>query len=249
MMEVTTAEAFWLDRGRRYCDEFQRHSFVARRYFQLQEKALVKVLNGFSFDSVLEVGCGFGRITKLIKDKFPISRLKGIDLSPSQIENARKYVKNEEVELSVGRIQDLDIPDNSYDLVIAVEVLMHVPFEEIEAAVAQLVRVSRNHIVNLDWYRQRSGIQIGGYCYAHDYVSLYRKFGVRKIDVIPIPTIPRYDVVLEGKRFQECGGLKILDSVLNILNPPKRILAGNFPFGMKISASYPEMQRIYHAKR
>lgn len=249
MIQVIDLETFWLNRGKQYINEFQSHSFSARRYFRLQEKSLVRVLDSFSFDNVLEVGCGFGRITKLVKDRFRVSMLKGIDLSPHQIKNARKYVKSEEVELSVGRIQDLDIPDNSYDLVIAVEVLMHIPFEEIEATIAQLVRVSRNHIVNLDWYRPKCGIRLGGYCFAHDYPSIYEKLGVSKVDVIPIPKIPRYHVVFEHKRIQEFCGLRVADIIFNILNQPQQILIRDFPFGMRISKSYGEMQRIYHVTK
>jgi len=247
MAEVDDTEAFWLNRGKEYISEFQRHSFFARRYFKQQEKALIKVLRSFSFENVLEVGCGFGRITKLILDEFHVRKLKGIDLSPRQIENARKYVNNGEVELLVGRVQDLDIPDDSYDLVIAVEVLMHIPFKEIETAMAELVRVSRKHIVNLDWYRPKSGTQLGGYCFAHDYSSLYEKLGATKIEAIAIPITPRYHVVLENQRFRELRRLNTLDGILSILNPPRQLLISDFPLGIRISKSHGEEQRIYHA--
>ena len=47
-----------------------------------------------SFSTVLEVDCGFGRITKLLLSNFPsILEYIGIDLSPDQIENAKEFVK------------------------------------------------------------------------------------------------------------------------------------------------------------
>lgn len=110
---------------------------------------LLKTETGFK--TVLEVGCGFGRITDLIIKEFPeIEKYKAIDLSTDQIENAKKYVSSEKVKFSVGKIQDLDIPSESYDLVLAVEVLMHIPVTEIETAIKQMVRVSKKHIINLD---------------------------------------------------------------------------------------------------
>ncbi|MGH9998111.1 MAG: class I SAM-dependent methyltransferase, partial [Nitrososphaeraceae archaeon] len=45
------------------------------------------------FKSVLELGCGFGRITKLILSNFPdIQVYTAVDLSPHQIQNAREYL-------------------------------------------------------------------------------------------------------------------------------------------------------------
>ena len=60
----------------------------------LQEQILVEYLRkNISFSTVLEVGCGFGRITKIILSNFPeVTEYVAVDLSPDQIENARNYV-------------------------------------------------------------------------------------------------------------------------------------------------------------
>ena len=105
--KVTDVRSYWHERGKGYINEFRSHGFAKRRRFRRQEKVLLKALRTLSFESVLEVGCGFGRITKLVLDDFPnIRRYKGIDLSPEQIESCQHYIPSlEKVELSEGTIQ------------------------------------------------------------------------------------------------------------------------------------------------
>jgi len=180
-------EAYWLKRGKGHLEEFQRHSFFKRLNFLKADEKLIHVLRKISFRSVLDAGCGFGRVTKLILDNFDVENIMGMDLSPQQVKQARKYVKSGKVQFTIGTIYDLDVPDNSYDLVIAVSVLMHIPFNKIEKAIAELVRVSKRHIVNVDWYeRDKLGEEVGGYCFAHDYPVLYRKAGINKIETFPL---------------------------------------------------------------
>lgn len=185
--KVTDVQNYWRERGKGYRDEFKRHGFFTRRRFQRQEKVLLNTLKALNFASVLKVGCGFGRITKLILDNFPsIQRYKGIDFAPEQIESCRHYLSSlEKVELSVGKVQDLEEADSSYDLVIAVEVLMHIPLDEIEIALSQMARVASKYIVNVDWYRPTL-MEAGGYCFVHDYNQLYEALGVPSIRVTPI---------------------------------------------------------------
>src|SRR6266487_6966424 len=84
---------YWFNHGKTYKKEFRYN-----KNFELQEKILIDYLkdnvSASSFSTVLEVGCGFGRITKLLLSNFPhIREYIGIDLSPDQIENAKEFVK------------------------------------------------------------------------------------------------------------------------------------------------------------
>lgn len=47
-------------------------------------------LKKISFNSVLEFGCGYGRITKLILDNFSLNYYTAFDVSPHQLYNAKK---------------------------------------------------------------------------------------------------------------------------------------------------------------
>lgn len=153
-----------------------------------EEKMILKALSDLSFENVLDVGCGYGRVIRLIQSQFKGIKIKGIDISPHQIEYARKYVKDEDVEISVGTIYDIDAPDNSYELVISTSVLMHIPFSRIEKAVGEMIRVSSKHVINLDWYdKGKIGEKFGyplPYQFIHDYTSIYKKIGVSKVEII-----------------------------------------------------------------
>ena len=211
-------EKYWVDRSVGYKEEFNKHSFFLNSYFKLQEEILLNLLKKkIDFNSVLEVGCGFGRITKLIAEEFPtVERITAIDISPDQIENAKRYVNNDKVKFLCGKVQDLNIHSDNYDLVLASEVLMHINFADICPVIEQLVRISKKNIINLDWYRQTSGVESLGYCFAHDYESLYKKYGW-KVDVVDIPRQPMYN------------------------------LSFGFDSGLSIKKNYPEVQRIWHA--
>lgn len=214
---VSDVKEYWLHRGEKYLDEFHKHDFYTRRRFHRQEKTLLRTLKCFHFETVFEGGVGFGRITRLMLKEFPKVKVTGVDLSPHQIENAHKYVNSDRVTLLTGAIQDIDIPDNSFDLVIAVEFLMHIPFDEIKAVMKKLVNISKRHVVNLDWQGAKQGVEFGGYMFSHDYISIYQELGIDTIEVIPVPRSVTYEVRFGWDR------------------------------GLQLGKSVGEMQKIWHA--
>ena len=113
---------------------------------------MINILNQQSFESVLEFGCGFGRISKLLLENFPIKKYHGFDISPDQIENTRKLCsKFTNAEFEISKINEFKSPDK-FDLVIGVEVLMHIPPNEIQNTILKLVGLSNHHFINLDWF-------------------------------------------------------------------------------------------------
>lgn len=162
-------ESYWIKRGKRYKDEFAKHTPRAEQIFQYQEKRLLEELDKLKFDTVLEVGCGFGRITKLISNTYHPSLYDAFDVSPDQIENAKKLNLN--VNYSVVTIKDF-VPKITYDLVIVSEVLMHIPFSDIFETMKKLDIMTAKYLVNIDWFLPKQ-IQ-KDYCYSHDYPKYYR---------------------------------------------------------------------------
>jgi ubiquinone/menaquinone biosynthesis C-methylase UbiE len=128
---------------------------------------------------VLEVGGGFGRITRILLSNFPeITEYIAVDLSPEQIENARNYVMEEDkrgvVRFIVSDIQSLEI-NSKYDLVIAPEVLLHILPSEIKEVIAKLVRWSRKNIVNIDWYEDIPPQKAAPHNFIHQYEKIYHE--------------------------------------------------------------------------
>jgi len=187
-MSTYIPREYWLKRGKIYRQQFQHD-----RQRKLQEERLIDYLKTISpFSSVLEVGCGFGRITKLVLQSFPhIKEYVAVDLSPDQIKEAEKYVGNTagntHIEFQVSEIQALNA-DKKYDLVLSCSVLMHILPEEIERIIKKLGEMASKHMVNVDWYEDPIPKQSQDtWNFVHQYESLYHtNASVDKVTRIPI---------------------------------------------------------------
>lgn len=132
---------YWKLRGESYEARFR-----PERYRE-QEEALARLVEKLDFDSVLDVGCGFGRIGELVLRLRPGVEYVGLDISPHQLAGARRRLPGATfIEADVR-----SLPDVSADLVLAIEVLMHQPPGDVLSVVQALRARARHHLVTLDW--------------------------------------------------------------------------------------------------
>lgn len=196
-MSQLDAEKFWLRKGKTWFAERKNWGPFPKRMVERQQNTLMRYLDRLKFRTILEVGCGYGRMTKLVLARFPnVVEIIAIDLSSDQIKTAKTYVNDDRVQFHVIRLQDLGIYHDRFDLVFGVSVLMHIPFQTIEKAIENMVNASSKHIVNVDWYRPFVASGRAGKSFAHDYKTLYGKFGVKKLVRLPIPKKIAYGVSL-----------------------------------------------------
>lgn len=96
-------------------------------------KVVLDQLAGESFESLVDVGCGDGRFLATLKGRYDDARLVGIDYSERAVRLARAL--NPEVDF---RRLDLtgDPVDEQFDMVTLIEVLEHIPPDDLEAFVA-----------------------------------------------------------------------------------------------------------------
>ncbi len=89
--------------------------------------------------SVLEVGCGSGNL------------LNGVTWGPECVGLDYSIVAAVQVKWPViqGDISDLPFVDNQFDLVICSDVLEHIPLSKLDAAVSEVKRCSKEHILIL----------------------------------------------------------------------------------------------------
>ena len=181
---------YWIEHGKNY-----RMNFKHTKQFALQEKMLIDYLQTIApFSTVLEVGCGFGRITKLILSNFPeIREYIAVDLSSHQIDEAQKYVNElqsvDSLRFMVSDIESLLI-EKKYDLVLASEVLLHVLPSDIKSIIGKLVEMSSKHVVDIDWYVEKLPKNVAPHNFLHQYEQIYREFS-RVKDVIRIPIVKK----------------------------------------------------------
>lgn len=92
-------------------------------------------------ESVIDVGCGTGRLVVALAARCPMGRLRGVDLSPAYIEYATRRNQDPRITFEVGDACALDFPDRSFDRVLSLLVLQFVP--RAEQAIAEMRRVAR----------------------------------------------------------------------------------------------------------
>jgi len=140
-------------------------------------QSILSCFGGLTGKKVIDVGCGKGRYLRILQNRFPESRLYGIDLSEEMLKSCP-----EGVETSVGTMLNIRYPDAFFDCVYSVEALEHAV--AIEPAIKEMVRVlkSGGKIVIIDknsrklgalrikpWERWFNPVQI---------INLLRKYGV-----------------------------------------------------------------------
>lgn len=102
------------------------------------------------FDSLLDVGCGPGLLLRALAPGG--ARLAGIDASPTAIELARRVPLGgsrlaDRAELTLASCWSLPFADASFDAVVCLDVLEHLLVFDIEAAIDEMVRVCRQHLI------------------------------------------------------------------------------------------------------
>ncbi len=70
---------------------------------------------GNDHPQILELGCGPGNVTRLLKFRFPESAITAIDLAPQMIDIARKQLP--EVDFRVMDVRDISCLDGTFDAV------------------------------------------------------------------------------------------------------------------------------------
>lgn len=76
--------------------------------------------------NVLEIGCGTGEFTRLLASR--AERVVAIDLSPQMIRLAHEHSTNHRnIEYLTGDVMELSLPAGSYDCVVTIATLHHLP--------------------------------------------------------------------------------------------------------------------------
>lgn len=89
--------------------------------------------------TLLEVGCGSGRILMSIRERDPHINLSGVDISKAQIDLAKKECAKARIDFSVAGGEKLPYPDNSFDYVVFTDVIEHV--EDPDGMLREISRV------------------------------------------------------------------------------------------------------------
>ena len=98
---------------------FSRYAFLYDKYADVQFKAAKELIcsvdrNGFK--SILEIGCGTGNYTLLLREKFKAARIRAVDISKEMVGVARGKLENSGIEFEVGDSENI-LSDEKFDFV------------------------------------------------------------------------------------------------------------------------------------
>lgn len=117
-------------------DKYASKNPIERRIMAGFFGALDRALPATAPERVLEVGIGEGEVSERVRDRFPRAHIVGIDLPDAALAGSWGTRGLTGTFADVAR---LPFPDRTFDLVLAIEVLEHVP--DPDTSLRELVRV------------------------------------------------------------------------------------------------------------
>lgn len=189
------SDRYWVDRGRTYREEFEAKPLRKKIPYWVQEYYIKVALEWISriseVERILDMGCGFGRITAILCRKFPFAVIAGMDISGDQLNEARRTMGGR-VAFYKDSITDFGYTwDN--DIITVIEVLMHIPRDKIARAIETLKLACFGYVITVDWWTEDAvDIWAGestGYQFMHDYEKLFEAQGFELFSEKKIPFV------------------------------------------------------------
>jgi SAM-dependent methyltransferase len=180
----TNPRGYWeLEGGKRYMED-EAFLLGPRSATEVQGRFLVSEIRALGAASILEVGCGYGRMLKEIRARVD-ARLCGVDFSRSQLQAGREYMAPAVIPFVLAdATSGLPFGDAAFDLVYTQGCLMHVPPPGDRVFRAELARVARRYIIHTEEFKDSVHV------FAHDNEEPYRALGYRLIKAVPYPYNP-----------------------------------------------------------
>jgi ubiquinone/menaquinone biosynthesis C-methylase UbiE len=151
MGNIEALQEYWDRYTRDIQSQFTDKEFGSKEYFQEIKKyhdnsyeLSNKILNlpALKGKSVLEIGCGIG--LDALEYAKSGAKVTAIDISPVCIGLAKKYFayNNLHAQIEIGNVEELYYSDNSFDVVIARQILMFIP--NTQKAIEEILRVLKS---------------------------------------------------------------------------------------------------------
>jgi SAM-dependent methyltransferase len=133
-------------------EKFRTGNPVVKRLIDRFYGRIGAIVRPLEAESLLDAGCGEGETLARLGQDLP-RRVAAVDVDPAAAEFTAARIPMADVR--TGSIGELPYPDDSFDLVLCLEVLEHV--EDPAAALADLARVARRDLIvsvpDEPWFR------------------------------------------------------------------------------------------------
>lgn len=125
---------------------FSRNAKHYDQYAGVQKKMgdwLIRhtVNEGRRYESILEIGCGTGYVTRALAKHFPNAAITAVDIATGMIEHAKSTLESSNVGFLCGDIEELDIRQ-SFDLIISNATFQW--FNQLDSTLLKLTALLKN---------------------------------------------------------------------------------------------------------
>jgi tRNA (cmo5U34)-methyltransferase len=116
-------------------------------YVEMISSTLGYLPNNWKPSNILELGCGTGNLTLVIKEGFPKAKITGVDLSGEGIKVCRDRINSTNVKLLQSDLTTVTFKDESFDVIISSLTIHHLQTAER----SELYRKARNWLKPRGW--------------------------------------------------------------------------------------------------
>jgi len=193
---------YWERRGETYRSAARKLERTGSTAKQL--KTIGDGLNQLKPRSVLEIGCGSGRISRTLASA--AETYIGVDIAKSMLTQARACVPKPGVGWILAFSANLPFRDKVIDTIVASEVLLHVPPQYIAHSMSEIARVARTAIIldffDLDFENRRTFRRVSqtldSHNFLHNYPELFRTTGLSIVSRGQLPELSQTCFVLKA---------------------------------------------------
>ena len=176
----------------------ERKAFISKHFSRFKEKS-----------HFCDLGFGPGVLTAFILEQDTSWRVKGVDISRDCLRHAQRLLEKKKVlsrsELSVGDVRSLPYPEDTFDVVVAVEVLEHIPDPETGLVEAMRVLKPGGYAITALPVQLPLLMHLYDFDTPDEVLALYEKVGLQVVD-------------FETKEFQRQSG-PFMDTFALSVNP------------------------------
>ena len=191
-------QEYWENRANTYLKkEFLR---MPRNFFYtiILKNVLTREINNIYPNSVLEVGCGPGRLIDLYEN---IENIYCVDFSKTMLTRAEEKAKKlgfNKINFANMSCQNLKFTNNYFNLVLTSNVLLHIPPEDINNAISEITRVTNRYILLVEFYNKNiKKEETTSWVFHHDYPKLFKENNLKIIKSYNIPFFSQKCFVLK----------------------------------------------------
>ena len=100
---------------------------------------------------ILELGCNIGKNFSILK-KMGFTRLSGVEINSKAIDIAK--IKYPDINFYYSSIEELKLPEKSFDLVFTSGVLIHINPDAVKAIIEKMLTLSKKYIFGFESYSE-----------------------------------------------------------------------------------------------